>query len=134
MSEAIDRLVAERVMGWKLADRVKCGWGKGPPVYRTNCPENPTHQDPCFTTNISDAWEVIKELRSRRSPHDEPTDPTWTVNLTGSGDRWIVNVVDWKGRVDVSACNESECVAICLAALRAVGVSEAEIQKATSAE
>lgn len=135
MSTALDRLVSEKVMGWPVIDFAanapKGGYIRAACAYRGS--DHPT--DRCGkwspSTEIGAAWEVVEHLRKQRSATDKMDDPTWAVALNGSGDRWICDVSDWRGRLDVSACNKEACVAICLAALRAVGVPESEIQEAT---
>jgi hypothetical protein len=110
MTTKLDALVAERVMGWTLADRVKCGWGSGPDVYITGDEARPTIQGFEPSTSIADAWQVL----------DRWTD--W--QLEKCGEAYECNIGPGHAR------HADKCVAICLAALRAVGVSEAEIQEA----
>ena len=110
--EDLDRIDAEcamHVMGWDLADRVGCGWGKGPPVWITHSDPNPTWQDFRPTRSWSDAGEVVEKMR-----------PTHHVLIEGY----------WQGRWEVQFCvpsteytatAETLPLAITLAALAAVG-------------
>ena len=54
----LDAEVAEKVMGWTLADRKAMGWGDGPLVWRTGQEENPTQQDFRPSTDPARAWLV----------------------------------------------------------------------------
>ncbi len=82
----------------------------------------PGDYDTCF----ANAMRVVENLRARRSENGE----RWRVAIRDAGDKWIVDVEDWKARVDVSAWDDGVCVAICIAALRACGVPESEIEEA----
>jgi len=131
----LDRLVAERVMNWRTHARNTAWWvdadvenGLVPSGGVRGLTSGIDRWSP--STSIKTAWEVVEHLRKQRSAYDAPTDPTWRVSLTGSGDRWICDVADWRERLDVSACDKEPCVAICWAALRAVKVDEATIQEA----
>ena len=129
----LDRLVGVKVFGWSIVTD-----SDGEPIWSNDCgtplafqyASAPVKFGPNFSTEIAAAWEVVEHLRKQRSAYDKPTDPTWRVSLTGSGDRWICDVSDWRERLDVAACDKEPCVAICWAALRAFKVPEAEIQEA----
>jgi hypothetical protein len=101
-------------------------------ITRLDCQYHGTPIDsgPHFDREIAAAWEVVEHLRKQRSATDKVDDPTWSVALNGSGDRWICDVSDWRGRLDVAACDKTVCMAICWAALRAFNVDEATIQEA----
>ena len=121
----IDRLVAERVMGWTVREsdaddndyeRYSSGWA----VSRWNP-----------STDIAEAWEVVRNLRKRRfEPYDDP----WTFQIVDSFTedvrKWSASVGTVGFRFSHGGEHENECMAICLAALRAVGVPESEIQEA----
>jgi hypothetical protein len=62
--DAIDAEVARHVMGWTLADRVKWGWGSGPPMYLTDNDNNPTHQGFQPSRNWSAMGEVVEKMRA----------------------------------------------------------------------
>ena len=134
VSEKLDRLVGERVFGWSIVAA-----SDGEPIWSNDCgtplafqyASAPVKFGPNFSTDIAAAWEVVEHLRKQRSSTDAVTDPTWSVALNGSGDRWICDVADWRGRMDVAACDKTACMAICWAALRAVGVPDATIQEAS---
>jgi hypothetical protein len=135
MSDKLDRLVAERVFGWSVVAA-----SDGEPIWSNDCgtplafqyASAPVKFGPNFSRDIAAAWEVVEHLRKQRSKYDSPTDPTWCVTLNGSGDRWICDVADWRGRLDVAACHEDPRMAICIAALRAVRVSDDEMTEALS--
>ncbi len=130
MSEALDRLVSEKVMGWTVNKELS--------PYRWAVPldqgllydcwdQTPATKTEEFSTSISAAWEVVEHLRKQRH--------------TDGGRRWLVSMIDHTDSVEIVvedfregdrwyAVNESAPMAICLAALRAVGVPEATIQEA----
>ena len=133
---SIDRLVAERVMGWTV--------NKEQSPYRWNVPLDTRYYhewDTCFVNNgcprfsdhIADAWEVVEHL--------ERQSPKWLCKLVRrAGDLADFNQIGWtcelrwigvtRPREEAFGVHESAPMAICLAALRAVGVSEQEIEEA----
>lgn len=147
MSHKLDAMVAERVMGWKwhLCDQLN---PQGEMVYHFRNDEPPEHwKRPTvvatptlpevrgvrlfvylglrnYSTDIAAAWEVRQEIKRRDleitvSTHGglgNKTDDTCIIR-GGEEERW-----------DGSA--NTAPLAICLAALRAVGVTEAEIEEA----
>ncbi len=127
MSIALDRLVAEKVMGWTLADRWACGWGKGPSVYITNLEKSPTWQDFTPSTDIAAAWEVVEHLRKQKH---EDGGRKYLVSMIDHTDSVEIVVEDFREGDSWLAVNESAPMAICLAALRAMNVPEATIQEA----
>lgn len=83
------RVIAEKVMGWKLADRIAYGWGDGPPVWITGDEESPTHQgfDP-----FNDSYAMIKVMQwVRQLPGDIDISVTSYLN-DGWGARLTVGV------------------------------------------
>ena len=109
----LDALVAEKVMGMPRA--IVDALALGPPAY---------------STSIADAWDVVEKL-------DTPG-PFWTIESP----RGVMDDTKWSahyipvptkfggsGRLGVGEA-DSAPLAICIAALKAVGVSEAEIQEA----
>ena len=116
----IDRLVAERVMGWTVREsepddndyeRYINGWA----VSRWNP-----------STDIAAAWGVVEHLRTRK---DDPMvitmldndDGEYVIAFATRADRWTTREI---GK------HRDAPLAICLAALRSVGVPESEIQEA----
>lgn len=66
----MDAAVAERVMGWRLIDRVAAGWGNGPPVWDTGAdPDDPASSPTfqCFepSTDVEHAWMVVEAMRAK---------------------------------------------------------------------
>jgi len=115
MSDKLDRLVSEKVMGWTVREsdpddndyeRYSSGWA----VSRWNP-----------STDIAAAWEVRTEMKRRG----------FQLHLEDFGNRWRANFSRdmlhyWRN----SREHSNECVAICLAALELVGAVEEEIQEA----
>ena len=65
----INRLIAEKVMGWTVVDRDVEGWGSGPLVYYIGQDvDEPYFQDFRPSTNLSHAWMVVEYLRSQETP------------------------------------------------------------------
>ena len=141
----IDRLVAERVMGWKwIQVAVRGGEGKiktiVPPTDWEGC-EPAEESTPLasdwdragglvrhkFSTDIAAAWEVESTLYGRklfivleRDPPCEHFECVF-VDYCRGYDKYKLPARVW---------HKSAPMAICLAALRAVGVPESEIQEA----
>jgi len=121
VSDKLDRLVAEKVMGWTVREsdhdnndyeRYTNGWA----VSRWNP-----------STSIEAAWEVVEHLRKQ-------------IKEDGSR-KYLVSIIDSIGYPEVQIeiiCGEDysswsgpcDAKAICCAALLAVGVPEATIQEA----
>ncbi len=135
MSRALDRLVAMKVMDlpeWMLHDEHVFG-GK-----ECVSPEGETHNIAAFdrySTDIAAAWEVVEAMDVGHN--------VMIRRMTPLSHRTIVEFI-WKGppRMGGGARNgKGECgpidktpLAICLAALRAKGVPEDEINAASAAE
>jgi hypothetical protein len=111
----LDALVAEKVMGadpstvhWHLSNAtflVDGKWVDVPPV-------------PHYSTDIAAAWEVVEKMSQKyhwriQSPFDVGDE--WYAGLTPR------SVTGWNGRPDHYAGAPSAPLAICLAALKAVG-------------
>lgn len=65
----INRLIAEKVMGWTVVDREAEGWGDGSLVYHiSQNVDEPYFQDFRPSTNLSHAWMVVEHLRSQELP------------------------------------------------------------------
>lgn len=68
--DELNAAVAEKVMGWKLLDRVLSGWGKGSPVWATGEDPEDVSSSPTFqgfnpTGDSSHAMMVIEALRKQ---------------------------------------------------------------------
>jgi hypothetical protein len=119
----INRLVGERVFGWAVRESED---GEAPSwaTPMSNHLERQYHacpimHGPNFSKEIAAAWEVRAAMKQRGF---------WLLLIDMNDGTWhaAFKSVEPDGRCIYS----SECVAICLAALRAVGVSESEIQEA----
>jgi hypothetical protein len=115
----MDRIVAEKVMGWTL---VKCqvgplGTGYG---YETYCWSGNSVLINIWSpsTNIAHAWEVINRLKE---------DYEFRIaNDQGEFLEWGVEMIDLNNNNEVSDVAETAPHAICLAALMAVGAIEVQ--------
>lgn len=123
MSRAIDRLVAEKVMGWEWIESLCC-W----------CP---THKDATLaetrskrewlpSTSIACAWEVVEKMRDGNRKVSMET--------IFAGGKLHNDVVVSGSIADLASigCADEETMpfAICIAALHAVGVDAATIEAA----
>ncbi len=140
---SINRLVGERVFGWTVVAA-----SDGEPIWSNECStplafqyaSAPVKFGPNFSTEIAAAWEIVEKLHG----HHECAGYGYCVQLHKDprGDR---SFLDWKCRFmgwanpDATeggemptawAVADTAPMAICLAALRAVGVPEATIQEA----
>lgn len=116
----IDALVAEKVMGWYWSETDEMLEGLFPPVgdYRRtlswlNFDSNGyVLSMPNYSTNISDAWIVIDKLKGLN-----------IVNLHYAIGEWTVDVYDFDtGKMLAISSSETAPMAICKAALKAVGI------------
>lgn len=128
----LDWLVATRVMGWRQHSRNTAWWvdaevdnGHGPNAFRGTTSGVDSWSP---STLIKTAWQVRRHLC--KNPRN------FLLAYSAEKNEWLCQI--WAPRRPSSelkvnkggtAEHESECVAICLAALRAVGVSEEEIQE-----
>lgn len=121
MSRELDALVAEKVMGWTNAHRTRPG-----ACLRGYPPTSATITlVPAYSSEIAAAWAVVERMREQGY--------AVTVRSASEG-RWVART--WKAPDDPSTDwvrEDSAPLAIVLAALRAVGVPEDEIQKAVAA-
>ncbi|WP_206922906.1 BC1872 family protein [Alicyclobacillus suci] len=105
-----DALVAEQVMGYQVVsyDGLLVSWDGGDDIWsgvnRGGVPS--------YTTDISAAWEVVEQLRTRFYVDIELSEPALGVT---------VGLSDADGQVECTTC-ASAPEAISLAALRAKGV------------
>ena len=116
----IDRLVAEKVMGWRLKSFPGEGGGFSAWLnddekiikYENNCT---LHAQPYDfwkpSTNIADAWQVVKKFY-------EKGDKVIVTNTLGGN--WCCYIHAGLGQF--SAIAETAPLAICLAAMKACGI------------
>ena len=119
----IDELVAVRVVGWTVSN----GSAYSPEGGRyADIPWNDENRPrwlPRYSTDIAAAWEVARHVISGRHVR--------FATLEGSHTQPFAEFFDVStGHERFSACENTIELAICLAALRSVGVSEEEIGKA----
>ena len=128
----IDRLVGVKVFGWSIVTD-----SDGEPIWSNDCgtplacqyASAPVRFGPNFTTEIAAAWEVIEHLRKQTK--DDGTR------------KYLLAIIDEIAHVEVrieTVCLEDyhiwsgphgqEPMGICVAALKACGVPESEIQEA----
>jgi len=128
----LDRLVGVKVFGWSIVTD-----SDGEPIWSNDCgtplafqyASAPVKFGPNFSTDIAAAWEVVEHLRKQTK--DDGT-RKYLVSVVDHDDGKMECVIQ-PGRLwTMSSCanHESAQMAICLAALRAVGVPESEIQEA----
>jgi hypothetical protein len=98
----MDALVAERVFGWKRL-RNQVGW------YRDGDKSTWNMREPRFSTDISAAWTIVEKLKGME-PEIE-----WSDEIHA----WCV--VFYKSKIDSATLGDTAPLAICKAALKAVG-------------
>jgi hypothetical protein len=119
----LDTLVAEKVMGLTRHDESYVAEGVGKVirfVWRDGggtCVYSGDMFLPHYSTNIADAWGVVERLVSTPGPNGDHH----SVRVDYSGD--AVVVIDENEDWQVSAIAETAPLAICLAALKAKGVT-----------
>ncbi|MCU5339312.1 hypothetical protein OCA10_08895 [Bacillus cereus] len=114
----IDELVAEKVMGWIKPPEtsiLKSMW--------VETPIGAVHpQLPKFSTNIEDAWLVVEKLRSLKEINGEKVRLMPKIIGTEKPNLWACTVNDFLNYKCLSdVMNKSAPMAICIAALKAVG-------------
>lgn len=102
----MDRLVAERVMGWEPKPPRWNGWW----YYEDHRPDEDSK---CFqpSTNIAHAWEVVDRMKIRGDDV--------CLDFYRSHDQWQVSTNAPKGRGSCASADTAP-LAICRAALKAV--------------
>jgi len=122
----LDALVAEKVFGWKRAVVESHGavnnlWvdADGKPArngyYGASCVSDEYN---AFSTRIEAAWTVVEKLRADKETDFDLYAPAWagTANMMGG---------NWKAMIDgYAGVSATAPLAICLAALAAVGYKE----------
>lgn len=109
----LDALIAEKVMGWK-EDKYRgiIGWLDGH-VFRSSF--NPS-------INIADAWHVVEKIQEK-----------FWIKLVGYGEGFICTLTGKGNNTLKTAVDETTApLAICLAALEAVGYDIQEAQHGSS--
>ena len=122
----LDRLVAERVMGWEyVIDGEGTGWidtatEQFIAKYSHEDPSQPEIEPPPFSTHIASAWEVVEKLKTNGM----------LINLDDDGEGWEVEIfeVNTVGRsghcVEWDSYASKAPLAICRAALKAITLSK----------
>lgn len=104
----IDRLIAGLVMGWETEEFRNIGITRAYTEDETiTIPD-----DFCPSENIKDAWVVVDKLKIQIIPQSEDA----------PSDCKYLALYEEKPYEDIEVFNESAPLAICLAALKAVGV------------
>lgn len=128
MSDKINAMVAEKIFGWKrIHDEYSRWWSipESDPAYADLDGHDYT---PPYSSDISAAWAVVHRVKDL---HSESRGGMGDVVITFNPytARWTVKF-NWSNNKPVEWDNPSECMAICIAALKAVGVPDSEIQEA----
>jgi len=109
----IDRLIAERVMGWTNLSMIGNRFG--------TTPEGKTHRIvPQYSTDVSAAWEVVEKLR--QSGYQGGIN--WAISELGYECAFVEALHSPDERQTSRA--ETAPLAICLAALKVIGMSAIE--------
>lgn len=116
----LDLIVAEKVMGIKLVD-----WPTGREFSISSATaalvlsETNKARIPKYSTDIADAWEVVEKIKNM--PPKEAEEMGAELAIDACGDSWWVGW-RWHEWTDCGARADTAPHAICLAALRSVGV------------
>jgi hypothetical protein len=107
----IDRLVAIHVMKWRPDDNCPRGYR---PCWSINVGKNdgPDYDDWTPSTDIACAWQALG-----RFPYGE-----WAIILGNQDNGWLCKIYGLSKDMDYSQADTAP-MAICLAALKAVGVA-----------
>lgn len=132
MSRKLDALVAEKVMGHE--NDVVATIPAIPPHNWIEPPGQPRRaiafagfEPPHYSTDIAAAWEVVEKIKNTHE---------WSIeNDQGEINEWLVSVTEIERQPGVLAtghCAEAPTAphAICLAALKACGVPESQVEEA----
>lgn len=106
----IDALVAEKVMGCSVTRVGYCGCSGSPHTDDEGYPL-------AHSTSIEAAWEVVEKLKNRK--------PLTVFNLTTDGRDYIASFYTYRGGPKADCAYDradTAPMAICLAALKSVGV------------
>jgi len=111
----LDAMIAEKVMGWEPLPIIHTDdFGPKSRAYRVPINGREKHgvitcQIAAYSTNIADAWQVVEKMREKG----------WHITLTDSPPKGQ-EILFFQSENPVRAA-PAPCLAICLAALRAVG-------------
>lgn len=122
----IDALVASKIMGWSLSIASNSPWQMLPPEGSTGRKEGRVYNVPRYSTDISAAWQVIQKMQSD-GWHYEICDSHWEPSHYVKFGRGKYDPYDDMFREEHSATGPTPWMAICLAALEAVGVDIAHL-------
>lgn len=116
----LDRLVAEKVMGWVWKEQIGALPGCAKSKWLFN-PDGKIQDVPYYSTDIADAWLVVEHLSKDRHWFDIGR----TVRGSIEDVRARVTHWQWTACVDqyIYAHADTAPHAICLSALRAIGVN-----------
>jgi len=126
---SINRLVGERVFGWAVreSEDEPATWGTRR-ITRLDCQYHGTTIDsgPHFDREIAAAWEVVEHVTGPNF-----NNRAFVLTLQEEyGWECTIGAQDGDDRGCIYSTHKEAPMAICLAALRAVGVPEATIQEA----
>ena len=108
----LDALIAEKVMGWRRTtiwvanEETECLIGPDGIRYY--------NQYPHYSTNIADAWKVVEKMGKL----------DYIVEIFKDTNGCIIKLTHAQTRVTAEVYALCECIAICLAALKAVDYEE----------
>lgn len=123
----LDVLIAEKVMQWThrtVRNPVENYW------QWSNAEGKDTALLPHFSTDMAAAWQVLEELRKKKwsiEISDNGAEAGWNCSIFSDRDSDGKIMETWQVIADEDAATVS--LAICLAALKAVGVNVDELQK-----
>jgi hypothetical protein len=118
----LDRIIAEKVMGWKIIPYVSTG-EKGPAIVSASLDDHDMYRkwpgDELWSPSrdIKTAWEVAGFLQEKEL--------LFEFALIGQGNEWQAGEFEWTpgdGSYEWRVIGESPAHAICLAALCACGI------------
>ena len=110
----LDALVAEKVMGWRMDDNKHLNLAWDP----KRSPNDGLRCIPDYSTDIAAAWEVVEKLDTLALSRGDIADiSVWVAQFVTEGPGYPVNI---------QAIAKTPTHAICLAALKAVGVEVKE--------
>ena len=119
----LDSLIATKVMGFhSVGFHDGAGGPSGPWVYKGPA-QSPYRRLPYYSTRIEDAWEIV-EIMNMRGWKLELVYSEYFDENTGGAD--VTFVCKSQARGKFSTSNETIPYAICLAALKAMGVNYEE--------
>lgn len=114
----LDALIAEKVMGWTWDEST--AWSpSGGRNSRTGRPDDPWWWLPHYSTDIAAAWEVFEKIpMTIYAPH-----ASLAAGEYENVDQWVAEA-RLPSKESISESADTAPLAICLAALKALGSSE----------